>query len=280
MLGSRSLGAATDLLPVIRHFNLFEGSLPEGVMVDDQLMPETGFVCFLLAGNWLIETRPGEWENAPRALFLGSSSRPLPIRIRGDFKSVGMGIRPSAWRMLFDDPAERWINCIVALGEIWGESWTQLDAAVRAASDDTAIVAAIEGALRARLAARSARTLIDPVIARFETVAQHDSMIRVDTAARQLGLSVRQFERRCHASWGLSPKMILRRSRFLDIATALRGLASPDDQQLAALRYCDQSHLTREFRFFVDMTPRRFLLSATPLFNAGLKLRAAGKARG
>ena len=280
MLGSRSHSAATDLLPVIRHFNLFEGSLPEGVIVDDQLMPETGFVCFLLAGNWLIEARPGEWVNAPRALFFGSSSQPRPIRIHGDFKAVGMGIRPSAWRMLFDDPAENWTNCIVALGEIWGEGWTHLDAAVRAASDDAAIVAALETALRARLATRGGRTLIDPVIAQFEAIARHDSMIRVDAAARQLGLSVRQFERRCHASWGLSPKMILRRSRFLDIATAMRGLVSPDDQQLAALRYFDQSHLTREFRFFVDMTPRRFLLGATPLFSAGLKLRAAGKARG
>lgn len=280
MLGSRSLGAAHDLLPIIRHFNLFEGSLPDQVMVDDQLMPETGFICFLLAGNWLIETRPGEWVSAPRALFLGGSSRPLPIRIRGDFKAVGMGIRPSAWRMLFDDPAEAWINRSVALAQIWGKGWADLDTAVRAACDDATIIAAIEGALRARLVLRGGRTLIDPVIAQFETIARHDSMIRVDAAARQLGLSVRQFERRCHASWGLSPKMILRRSRFLDIATAMRGLVSPDDQQLAALRYFDQSHLTREFRFFVDMTPRRFLLSATPLFSAGLKLRAAGKARG
>jgi len=42
------------------------------------------------------------------------------------------------------------------------------------------------------------------------------------------------------------------------------------------LRYFDQSHLNREFRHFFGMTPGQFEKATTPLFTAGLKLRADG----
>ena len=78
-------------------------------------------------------------------------------------------------------------------------------------------------------------------------------------------------------AYGLTPKAILRRSRFLDMAEAMRGFSTPAESQLAMLRYFDQSHLNREFRRFTGQTPGKFKKSVTPLFTAGLKLRVEGK---
>lgn len=130
----------------------------------------------------------------------------------------------------------------------------------------------MEAAILARLEAVGSYT-INPQMARFEVFARTDSSIKVDDAARQIGLSVRQLERRCQSTFGLTPKAILRRSRFLDMATATRGFSSPSDQDLAALRYFDQSHIAREFKRFTRMTPTQFDNAMTPLQTAGLKLR-------
>ena len=62
------------------------------------------------------------------------------------------------------------------------------------------------------------------------------------------------------------------------MATAMRGFSDPDQELLAALRYFDQSHRTREFRHFIGMTPGTFEKAVTPLLTAGLKLRAEGLA--
>ena len=113
----------------------------------------------------------------------------------------------------------------------------------------------------------------------FAAIARSDSTIRIDDAAAKIGLSVRQLERRCLATFGLSPKAVLRRSRFLDMATAMRGFSSPSEEELAALRYFDQSHLNREFKRFAGMTPRAFERTQTPLFTAGLNLRNQAFAR-
>lgn len=108
---------------------------------------------------------------------------------------------------------------------------------------------------------------------RFEDIARNDSTLRVADAAGQLGLSTRQLERLTARHFGHSPKLVLRRSRFLDMATAMRGLSDPSAELLAALRYFDQSHKTREFKRFIGMTPAEFERTPTPLLTAGLGLR-------
>lgn len=165
---------------------------------------------------------------------------------------------------------------MVPLSEVWADLAPSLWEAVKAEPADDMIVRAMETAISAQLA-RVGLYAPDAQMAMFETIARTDSMKRVEDAAAELGMSVRQLERRCLASFGLSPKAILRRSRFLDMATAMRGFSTPNERVLAGLRYFDQSHLNREFKHFAGMTPRRFRLSSTPLFTAGLKLRHEGK---
>ena len=116
----------------------------------------------------------------------------------------------------------------------------------------------------------------NPAMAAFESIARADSTARVADIADGLGVSVRHFERLCHDHFGHGPKAVLRRSRFLDMAQAIRGFSAPSEQELAAMRYFDQSHRNREFQHFVRMTARTFETTPTPLLTAGLKLRAEG----
>lgn len=278
MLLSRSYPPSDDLVAHVRRHYVFHARLPEDFLLIDKLMSETAIVRILLQGDWAAETGSGNWSTFGSILLMGPNSIPWRVRVKGPFLVVGVAFRPSGWHGLFSQPARNIADRASSLHEHWGALGERLYHDVRdAADDDGAVVAAIERVIRERIA-----MLRGPPpstqMAIFEEIARNDSTIHVADAAERVGLSIRQLERQCYASFGHSPKVILRRSRFLDLAQAMRGFGDPSAEQLAALRYFDQSHLNREFRHFFELTPGQFEKVTTPLFTAGLKLRADGLA--
>jgi AraC-like DNA-binding protein len=269
---SRTYRPSADLVPYIRRFYVFEAPLPEGAVIEDFLLSETAFVRCLLRGDWTAETSSGEWTTAGNVVFFGANSRPLRVRVKGGFAVTGFAVRPSGWHALFANAHQAFSDRMMPLRDLWGDLADKMFAAVSRASTDDGQLAAMESALREQIALLH-RPDADAQMARFEVIARTDSTMRVEDAAMDVGLSTRQLERRCLATFGLTPKAILRRSRFLDSATALRGFSSPNERELDALRYFDQSHLNREFRKYTGMTPRTFTNAVTPLQTAGLKLR-------
>ncbi len=246
-------------------------------MLIDKLLSETAIIRILLQGDWAAEMPSGEWSTFGPILLMGSNGTPWRVRVRGPFLVVGVAFRPSGWSGLFKESARVIADSAAPLPKYWGELGERLHREVASANDDDRIVKVIEEILRERIAMLGGPPP-SAAMAKFEDIARNDSTIQVVEAARQVGLSVRQFERQCYASFGHSPKVILRRSRFLDMAQAMRGFSEPSAEHLAALRYFDQSHRNREFRHFFQLTPGQFDKVTTPLFTAGLKLRADGLA--
>ena len=277
LLLSRSYAPSDDLAAYVRRHYVFDARLPDDFVLIDKLMSETAMIRILLEGDWAAETADGQWSNFGRIPLMGPNGIPWRVRVRGPFLVVGVALRPCGWAGLFEDSAREIADGAVPLDRSWGDLGRQLLDDVAGAADDAAVVEAIERVLRRRLAALDGPPP-SQAMALFEDIARHDSTIQVADAARRVGLSVRQLERHCYATFGHSPKVILRRSRFLDMAQAMRGFGDPSADQLAALRYFDQSHLNREFRHFFGLTPGQFEKVTTPLFTAGLKLRADGLA--
>ena len=239
---------------------MFDARLPADFLLIDKLLSEQAMVRILLEGDWAAETGPGEWSNFGPIPLMGPNSVPWRVRVKGPFLVVGIALRPSGWCSLFEEPASMIADTAAPLSDCWGALAAHLhDGVAGAAGDDDAIVAVIERIVRARLAALGNKASSDAMAA-FERIAREDSTIPVAQAA------------------GHSPKVIRRRSRFLDMAQAIRGFSEPSAEHLAALRYFDQSHLNREFKHFFELTPGQFEKVTTPLFTAGLKLRADGLA--
>jgi AraC-like DNA-binding protein len=253
-----------------------EVDLPAGNTVEDGIVAESGYIRILLKGEWAFESNPGVWSDAGQIALFGANSRALKIRLTGHCRFVSVAVRPSAWRNLFRERAHHYADKVVPLQEDWGAEADSLRDQARAAADDDALVAVLERAITARKA-RIARKRIDQPIALLEQLARTNSTMRMDDAAEQLEMSVRQMERRCLDTFGHSPKLVFQRSRFLDMAETMRGLAKPGEELLARLRYFDESHLNREYRRFIGTTPGRFAKGKTPLLDAILALRFEGK---
>lgn len=279
MLRSRSYAPSTALTPYIARHYVFSVDAPDSFELVDQLLSETAFIRILLKGDWSGEIAPDKWSNVGPMVFFGPNSKPFKVRVRGGFNVVGIALCPAGWRALFDQPASDFTDHMLPLSELWGEVSNRIHAAISAINpdDDAAIVAAIEQLFCERLETRGWQPP-NPAMMAFELIARNDSITMIGDAAAQIGLSTRQMERQCKSTFGMTPKTILGRSRFLDMASAMRGLSQPSEEQLAGLRYYDQSHRNREFRRFIGMTPRQFEQSPTPLLTAGLELRNLRKA--
>jgi AraC-like DNA-binding protein len=91
-----------------------------------------------------------------------------------------------------------------------------------------------------------------------------DPRARTQDVAADVGLSLRQLRRRCHAAVGYGPKTlqrILRFRRFVARIDAVHAVppAGQDAGDLAAIAaeagYADQAHLTRECGQLAGLTP-------------------------
>ncbi len=270
MLLSRNYPPSPALAPYIARHYVFSADLPDSFTMVDHLLSETPFIRILIRGDWAGETAPGVWERPGNILFFGANGRPLRVRVKGAFLVVGVALRPSGWKALSDTPASDFADRMMRLASVWGEEAEQRFAAVATMTSDADIVAACEAAVSAQIRNPGH---VNTAMQFLESVARTDSTMRVEDVADRLGISTRQLARLSVAHFGHTPKTVLRRSRFLDMATVLRGLGDPSDDYLAALRYFDQSHRTREFKRFINMTPSEFERTPTPLLTAGLELR-------
>ncbi len=277
MLETRNFAPSKECAQFIRRSYVSEARLADDFVLEDSILGETGFVRILLDGDWEVETEPGNWHGAGKIALFGSNSRAQRVRLRGSIRFASFSVRPSAWRNIFKERAHVYADKVVPLQQDWGADATALLEQVQEAKGDADIAAAMERAIMFR-DARIGRKRIDHAIARLEQLARTNSTMKMDDVAHELGMSVRQMERRCLDTFGISPKLVFQRSRFLDMVETMRGMGKPGEELLARLRYFDESHLNREFRRFVGTTPGRFGKAVTPLFDASLQLRTQGKA--
>ncbi len=279
MLSSETYPPSDDLRPYIRQFYVVVAQLDDEQEIEDFLISETASVRILLKGDWTGKIQSEEWRKPGNVLFFAANEFPLKVKVKGSFTVAGFVIRPCGWSALFPEPHHHFTGRVVMLENIWGELAGEMMRSIENAEGSEGKIAAMEEHLRLRLKEIDGPPP-DPQMAQFEQICLNNCAIKVSEAAEQIGLSVRQLERRCKKSFGLTPKAILRRSRFLDMGAAMKGFSTAGEADLAALRFFDQSHVAREFKRFTHMTPTEYAKSATPLHNAALQVREQSRQKG
>lgn len=273
MFLTRCYEPSKPLRRYVTRYYVLSADLPDAAEMVDRLLAETAFVRLLIRGDWQAETAPGEWGGAGSAILFGSNSRPMKVRVKGAFTVVGVGIRPSGWQALFGLPAAECADRMLPLDLVWGDAAPRLVDQLSRLSDDMSVITWLEAVMRQRLGHIDDQQACERAWA-LEQLTLGGGINRVGDLAECLNLSPRQLERFTSEHFGHRPKTILRRGRFLSVAAAMRGMEKTPWDVLASEQFYDQSHLNREFRSFAGVTPREFLNQQTPLFDAGLKLRA------
>jgi AraC-like DNA-binding protein len=240
---------------------------PADAVLDAFLLHETAYIRLPVEGRWQAQIG-GRWVEQPGPVIFGAQSRRLPVRYAGPVVLASIPIPPAAWHCFFAEPAEAFADGVAAVADPWRERLLWACADIR---DKEETFRRLETVMQERVAA--APRPPDATSAWFERIARQDPARPVAAIAREAGLDPRAFNHLVRDHFGHPPKTVLRRSRFLDMASAMRGLGRSEEQAVAELRYYDASHLNRECRLFVGMTPAQFRRTPTPMFTSGLEVR-------
>jgi AraC-like DNA-binding protein len=189
-----------------------------------------------------------EWHRQPRSFLAGQIEGPLLLRPDGPARILGIRFHPHGAAALFGPRMHELTGRFTTVADLSPALSRDLHNAV----DSGLSIPRVAAALRdAEARSRTRDRLIEEAVRRFLRAPGSD----MAAMAGELGIGLRQFERRFRASVGLSPKLFARMRRFLRV---FRAMEQPDTTWVAAAVDCgyyDQAHLIRDFRQFTGQTP-------------------------
>jgi AraC-like DNA-binding protein len=189
------------------------------------------------------------WEQGSGAYVAGPDTGPVRTVMTGGTVIVGVRFRPSAGGPALGVPLSELRDQRVDLVDLRRADAARLPGTL---DPDTAMARALEVA-----AGLVADGEPDPAVT-WATALLSDPRARTDDVAAEIGLSLRQLRRRCHAAVGYGPKTLQRVLRFRRFVSRVDegGPAARDLAVVAAeAGYADQAHLTRECGRLSGLTP-------------------------
>lgn len=243
-----------------------------GQMLEDMMLPELPNLRFQLSGQWQVDFGSG-FVDAPQSCVFGFTNAPYHVRVGGKSILFGAGIKPLGWQAFSDQPAYISTDKALDCKALWPRHMAAIDgliAALRAASTGKAMAAVIDEFLLDML--RPVPPVARQILASIDAVLRQERDVpitRVGDLADAMGLSVRQVERWTRQLFGCSPKLMLRKHRFLQML-ARHGEQAAGEAWLEAAdeTFYDQSHFIREYKRFTGRSPGQYARAQSPLQKA------------
>lgn len=242
----------------------------DGAAVSDYLQPEWGTVRFFAGGTPTGSIGHSSIAGA-RCAVTGPSSLPLKFEI-GSSRMWGIGFLPLGWARFIDSPASDLANMVAngeqhpAFSRVSGLSEVLCDPSASDKEQYDAIVATMDAAMRpGRDEAK---------IQQVHRILMDDDLASVAEFAKRSGMSVRTLERIARRYFGFTPKLLMRRQRFMRSLTHFmlhKGARWTDAMDEL---YHDQAQFSREFRQFMTMSPSDYAALDHPLLDSFVEARA------
>jgi AraC-like DNA-binding protein len=252
----------------------------EGV-VEDLLRPEWTNIRLISKGDWAFGPSPSQLQPfTGRAIVHGVAHRAQWVR-GSEGLAFCIPIFPMGWHRLIGAKASDFANHLSPLEAMFGSDGDRLYNAVMAVDSLEGRVAAADSFFLERLSRTKRGPLADHIEAVSLAVAD-PACGTVAELSERTGLSQSQLARLTHANFGFSPKMLIRRERFLRMLHSMQAMSVGEWPQFLDPQYTDQSHMIRDFKHFIGMAPTRYFAMERPLLIAVVKtlmrLMAEGKA--
>ncbi|MEZ5743737.1 MAG: helix-turn-helix domain-containing protein [Sphingomonadaceae bacterium] len=252
---------------------LLEVDLPDGETVSDLLLPEWATLRFFDVPVVSASNRQGMQGSDTRLAVTGPHSQETRFEITRS-RHWGVSLQPLGWARLMGVPAHAYANALVD-GEtepLCARFLPLLDTLFSEKADADGeyarLVAFLDGLPRANVADEEkigaiSDLLLDPHIATSSEFAQ------------RAGVCQRTLERTSRRVFGFTPKMLLRRRRFMRSLTDF--MMDPSLKWIGAIDavYHDQAHFVRDFHSFMGMKPSEYAALEKPIMGPVLHAREA-----
>lgn len=189
----------------------------------------------------------GDWHAQPRCFLAGQIDGPLLLRPAGPAKMLGIGLHAHGAASLFQQPMQELSGRFTPVEDLSLALSRNLNRALE--TDDP--VPAVEAALLS--VTKSGGDLL--IAEGVRRINRANGAVDLAELARDLGLSIRQLERRFLAVVGLAPKIYCRIQRFKRVFAVIGQPACNWVETAVACGYYDQAHLIRDCKEFSGSTP-------------------------
>lgn len=208
-----------------------------------------------------------------RARFVGTGPSALPCRFSlGPVRMWGIGFMPLGWARFFDADASSCTNlvCDGAAHPAFAHfaDLTDILCDPQSSPDEQfeAIIAA--------MARRMRPTRDDARIRRIHAELVNGEHASVHDLADACAMSIRTLERMCARYFGFTPKLLMRRQRFMRSLTTYMLQRGSRWTEAMDAHYHDQAQFTREFREFMTMNPSEYAALYHPILTSFMEARA------
>lgn len=263
---------SADLKPFVTTYYRTEVTTsPAEPTLEDYLHPEWANLRFM-DDDWA-QSAIGDAPLVPSPGFAvtGPTSKAARFRIRSG-RSWGIGLMPLGWAALFDAPASDYADRVSdGMANPLFAAFRPLALKLQASGSDFATeLALIEQHMAAII---PAMPVAADMITAINTALVDPELSSVATLAERVGMNVRSLERLSTRAFGFTPKLLLRRQRFL--RSLSQFMLDPSLNWLSTLdyQYHDQAHFVRDFRRFMGMSPSFYAKLDKPFLIAAARAR-------
>lgn len=267
----RLVGPPPDLAPYLSAY--YRTDVAPGVDVEDWLPPEEANLRTGEADIYEAVIGDGPMVAVPPAVLSGPTDRVTRLRIAGG-TFWGVGLTPAGWARFLRCPVNTMANRFCDIGQSVANPALQamLDT-LRNEGDDIAAAAALITDTFRELLGEPPEA--DETIQSVHLALLSEDVSSVADLAELAGMTSRTFERFCPRHFGFTPRVLLRRQRFL--RSLGKHMLDPSMKWIGSLdtHYWDQAHFIRDFRTTMNMTPSEFAALPHPISRAAVSVTNA-----
>ncbi|MBO9697815.1 MAG: helix-turn-helix transcriptional regulator [Sphingopyxis sp.] len=271
-IATRFFPLSEPLRPYLSTIYLTEVAVADGARVVDYLHPEWANLRFVDGDPPRAAIGDGPVIEVPRFVATGPTSHATRFAA-GTMRTWGVGVLPMGWAKFIPLAADELADRLCDGAAHPAFARVAPLAGPLGQIDDTDAAAALIDAHFCALLAEAPPD--DPMILAAHAALVDDDLSSVADLSAKLGLSERSIERLCHRAFGFSPKLLLRRQRFL--RSLARFMLDPSMAWIDTMDhlYYDQAQFTRDFQRFMGMGPRDYATLPKPILGAAAFARTA-----
>jgi transcriptional regulator GlxA family with amidase domain len=180
------------------------------------------------------------------------------IEPTGTVRLLGVRFWPGGAYPFITLPQYELADNALNLDAIWGGLVPELESRMRDARTNNDLVACVETVLLSRL--NQFRTPDEAVFAAVSLISRTGGLVSIETLADEMGMSLRQLDRRFNSRVGLPPKALCRIIRLQRLLKMLehKGTGAEWARLAHECGYYDQSHFIKDFKAFAGMEPTSY----------------------
>ena len=263
-----------EIAPYFTALSCLTVKAPQGHCITDLAPPEWATLRFRQSGS-AVRAGFDKGSQVPVPAFTGGGPTSVALRYHmQNLRGWGLGIQPLGWALYSDVPAGEVADRLTdGMTQPAFRRFRELSLSIGNGSEDREELAA--QIIRFLVNLRPAHTPARAQILACHAALRDPDLGTVEALADATGVARRSLERLTRRYFGFSPKLLLRRQRFLRSLAAFMLAGHRQWSEVIDRHYCDQAHFVRDFHCFMGMTPSEYAEMPHPLLERVVAQRMA-----